>query len=166
MTETSAQREARHAMENLPVEDRDWFIQLMSWEESSRTVLAGTPFKHSVVGVFPTAEIAERIVRDHNAADALAVEVKPLDDWHEDLGDVLWWCWRDGEWLGEAPYVGSPLDCGLTVECITQAENGDTPAARFNVGGWPGYHTHWSPIPLPAPSRANDPSFPTEGGQP
>lgn len=66
--EISAQREARHAMENLPVEDRDWFIQPMSWEESTRTVLAGSPFKNSVVGVFPTAQIAECIVRDHIAA--------------------------------------------------------------------------------------------------
>lgn len=75
------------------------------------------------------------------------VEVKPLDDWHEDCGDVLWWCWREGEWLGEAPYCGSPLDLGHTVECITHAQNGEAPAARFTVGGWPGYHTHWSPVP-------------------
>ncbi|MEF2554089.1 hypothetical protein VQ042_22590 [Aurantimonas sp. A2-1-M11] len=66
MIETEAQRKARHAMENLPVEDRDWFIQRMSWEDSTRTVLAGTPFKHSVVGVFATPELAARIVRDHN----------------------------------------------------------------------------------------------------
>lgn len=79
MTETAAERDARHAMENLPVEDRNWFIQPMSWEESTRTVLAGSPYKHSVVGAFATAEIAERIVREHNAAlddrRALAAEL-------------------------------------------------------------------------------------------
>ena len=71
---------------------------------------------------------------------------RTLDEWSEEIGDVLWWCWRDGDWLGESPYVGSPLDMGLTVECHTHAKNGDTPAARFDVGGWPNYHTHWTPL--------------------
>lgn len=78
MFETGAQTEARHAMENLPVEDRDWFIQPMSWESSTRTVLAGTPFKHSVVAVLPTAEIAERIVQDHNAVMVTTAEMPPV----------------------------------------------------------------------------------------
>ncbi len=72
---------------------------------------------------------------------------RPLDEWHEDDGDVLWWCWGwDGQcWLNEPPYVGSPLDCGQTVELHTQHEQ---PAARIFVGGWPGYHTHWTPLPV------------------
>jgi len=73
-----------------------------------------------------------------------------LDEWDESNGDVLWWCWVDGQWLAESPYIGSPLDCGDTVECITHAKNGDNPAARFDVGGWPGYHTHWTPM-MPRP---------------
>lgn len=73
---------------------------------------------------------------------------RPIEEWHEDHGDVLWWCWRDGAWLGEAPYVGSPVDLGHTVECHTHTQNGDSPAARFMVGGWPGYHTHWTPLPV------------------
>lgn len=72
-----------------------------------------------------------------------------LDQWNDDCGDVLWYCWRDGEWLEEAPYVGSPMDLGQTVECHTAS---DQPAARFNVGGWPGYHTHYLPLPN-APAR-------------
>ena len=85
-------------------------------------------------------------------------EPRPIDEWHEDMGDVLWWCWRDGAWLEEAPYIGSPLDLGQTIECHTHAETGDTPAARFNVGGWPGHHTHWTPLPAQpyAPSPAGD----------
>lgn len=55
-------------------------------------------------------------------------EVRPLDDWHEDCGYVVWWTWGDGEWLGEPSYIGSPL-----------------------CDDWPGYHTHWSPHP-PFPS--------------
>lgn len=79
------------------------------------------------------------------------------DEWSEEDGDVIWWCWRDGEWLSESPYIGSPLDLGQTVERITHAQNGDTPAARFMVGGWPGYHTHWTPmVPSPkAPQQFN-----------
>ena len=49
---------------------------------------------------------------------------RPLDDWHEDLGEVVWWAWEDGDWLGEPAHIGSPLD-----------------------SNWPGYHTHWTPHP-------------------
>ena len=52
----------------------------------------------------------------------------PESWWGEDDGDVLWWAWRDGAWLAEAPYVGTPLDLGHTVECITHAQNGEAPA--------------------------------------
>ena len=52
--------------------------------------------------------------------------VRPLEEWWEAYGDVLWWKFPSEE----PPYVGSPLD-----------EN------------WPGYHTHWTPIPLPEPPK-------------
>lgn len=51
-----------------------------------------------------------------------AAEARPIDEWDEDMGDVLWWKFP----IEEAPYVGSPLDAA-----------------------WPGYHTHWTPIPIP-----------------
>ena len=88
--------------------------------------------------------------RKRTPKDMDVLTPRNLDDWHEDKGDVIWWCCRDGGWLGESPYIGSPLDLGQTVECITHAQNGDTPAARFMVGGWPGYHAHWTPM-LPQP---------------
>lgn len=50
--------------------------------------------------------------------------VRPLDDWHEDYGDVVWWARLEGEWLGEAAWIGTPND-----------------------SDWPGYHTHWSRHP-------------------
>lgn len=43
-------------------------------------------------------------------------EVRTLEEWHEDYGDVVWWCWRDGAWLGEAAYIGTPLDLGRGYE--------------------------------------------------
>lgn len=53
-------------------------------------------------------------------------EPRQLEEWGEDYGDVLWWKFP----IEEPPYVGSPLDLS-----------------------WPGYHTHWTPIPLPLPPR-------------
>ncbi|OPZ09991.1 MAG: hypothetical protein BWZ07_02904 [Alphaproteobacteria bacterium ADurb.BinA280] len=51
-----------------------------------------------------------------------AKQARPLADWHEAVGVVLWWrCPVD-----EPPYCGSPLD-----------------------DEWPGYHTHWTPLIVP-----------------
>lgn len=35
-----------------------------------------------------------------------AIEPQPIDEWHEDDGDCLWWKFP----IEEAPYCGSPLD--------------------------------------------------------
>lgn len=72
---------------------------------------------------------------------------RPLSEWHEDDGDVLWWCFP----IEEAPYVGSPLDPGQTVEVHAHTADGNTKTMRLMVGGWPDYHTHWTPIPKPEP---------------
>jgi hypothetical protein len=34
---------------------------------------------------------------------------EPIDDWHEDMGDCLWWKFP----IEEPPYCGSPLDCNF-----------------------------------------------------
>ncbi|MCV4233330.1 hypothetical protein OHJ21_19285 [Virgibacillus sp. LDC1] len=60
-------------------------------------------------------EAAEAQVRQQKTA-------RPIDEWHEDIGDVLWWAFP----IEEAPYCGNPLD-----------------------SEWPGYHTHWTPIVVP-----------------
>ena len=70
---------------------------------------------------------------------------RPLDDWHEGMGDVLWWRFP----ITEPPYVGSPLDLGYEVEIVATIATGHQHANRFYVDGWPGYHTHWTPIPKP-----------------
>ncbi len=72
------------------------------------------------------------------------------DAWNEDEGAVLWWCWCDGQWLAEPPYIGSPLDLGQSVLIRTFGKED----RYFGVGGWPGYHTHWT--------RTAVPSAPTE----
>lgn len=47
---------------------------------------------------------------------------RPLDDWHEDDGSVLWWRFP----IVEPPYCGTPLD-----------------------DDFPGNVTHWTPILVP-----------------
>lgn len=49
-----------------------------------------------------------------------AEKARPLDEYHEDMGAVLWWFFP----MGEPPYCGSPLD-----------------------SDWPGYHTHFTALP-------------------
>lgn len=70
---------------------------------------------------------------------------RPLSEWHEEIGPVLWWKFP----INEPPYVGTPLDLGETVEVTLRAYGVDK-LMRGMVGAWPGYHTHWTPIPLPA----------------
>jgi hypothetical protein len=70
---------------------------------------------------------------------------RPLSEWHEDMGDVLWWKFP----IVEPPYCGSPLDLGKTVQVNVWGIRIDE-TMRVHVGGWPGYHTHWTPIPRPS----------------
>lgn len=50
------------------------------------------------------------------------VVARPLAEWHEDMGAVLWWLLP----VDEPPYCGQPGD-----------------------SDWPGYHTHWTPLTPP-----------------
>jgi len=45
---------------------------------------------------------------------------RPISEYHEDFGYVLWWRFP----INEPPMVGSPTD-----------------------SDWPGHHTHWTPLP-------------------
>lgn len=63
---------------------------------------------------------ADALERERNAL----LTFRTSDEWHEDIGDVLWWDKRDGG-ISEPPYVGSPLS-----------------------DDWPEYHTHWTPLPF------------------
>jgi hypothetical protein len=51
-----------------------------------------------------------------------AKQARPLADWHEEVGVVLWWRFP----VEEPPYCGSP-----------------------HYDDWPGYHTHWTPLIVP-----------------
>lgn len=54
---------------------------------------------------------------------AFVTRARPLAAYHDDDGPVLWWRFP----IDEPPYVGTPGD-----------------------DDWPGYHTHWTPIDVPA----------------
>lgn len=69
-----------------------------------------------------------RTAADPEPAGAQEVVARPLEEWHDDHGDVVWWKFP----IDEPAWIGSPLDLD-----------------------WPGYHTHWTPHPdvptLPQP---------------
>jgi hypothetical protein len=83
----------------------------------------------------------------------VAEVARPRSEWHEDLGDVLWWVFdSDGNPM-EAPWVGTPLVLGHPVALHAgQGALKDPVLFRGHIGGWPGYHTHWTPLP-PAPVK-------------
>lgn len=80
---------------------------------------------------------------------------RPFHEWHEDIRDVLWWKFP----IEDAPYCGSPLDLGYTVEVdlsiATSQRNADRPEdtkVRMQVGGWPFDEEDepwlwWTPLP-------------------
>lgn len=69
---------------------------------------------------------------------------RPLSEWHADMGDVLWWKFP----IDGPPYVGTPLDRGERRFIALYDEDGTGIAEMWvNVGGWPGDHTHFTPLP-------------------
>lgn len=73
------------------------------------------------------------------------MKARPLSEYHEDMGPVLWWRFP----IDEPPYVGSPLDLGQTVEVSLRGPGVDK-TMRGSVGGWiTGWYTHFTPIEMP-----------------
>lgn len=73
------------------------------------------------------------------------VPARPLSEYHEDMGPVLWWTFP----IQEPPYVGSPTwdDWPLRID-----SDEDLP-----------YCTHWTPIsipPQPWPTLTSSPEAP------
>lgn len=81
---------------------------------------------------------------------------RPLNEWHEEIGSVLWWLWP----IEQPPYVGTPLDLGRTVSFDLTVQIGldtyDTiPAKVGDTGGWPWHDADdetearlfWTPLP-------------------
>lgn len=80
---------------------------------------------------------------------------RPYCDWHEDRGDVLWWRMP----ISEAPYLGSPLDCGRTLVIETRMDGKVIAQHHHDVCGWPFTSADMGRLwwtPLPDPSRIED----------
>ena len=75
------------------------------------------------------------------------VTPRPIAEYHEDMGSVLWWKFP----IEEPPYVGTPIDCPR----VYAIEVNKTKIGEHLVGGWPGYHTHFTIIPIPALKTAD-----------
>lgn len=111
--------------------------QIAELDEAALSAIA--PERIWMIGSWPNATFAclagnldeVEFVRA-DIVDSLRAEVerltvltnlRPLSEWHEDKNPfALWWAVP----IDEPPYCGSPND-----------------------DNWPGYHTHWTPIPLP-----------------
>lgn len=99
------------------------------------TVRAVDPGFEGTKHVYPLKQLGHRVT--------MPAFPRPLDEWNEDYGDVVWWTLAEnGQWLGEPAYIGSPLDLGRTILATV-----DNQEMTCTVGGWPGYHTHWTPHP-------------------
>lgn len=76
-------------------------------------------------------------------------KARPISEWSEDIGDVLWWIFP----LSEPPYCGTPTDTGrpvlIQVRTARDQKEHQLPGITVMIGGWPGYHTHWTPIDAP-----------------
>lgn len=93
---------------------------------------AGFPRMREITGDDDYRELlCTRIAACFNACKGIQTEQlkianlarpRPLEEWHEDYGPVLWWAFP----VVEPPYCGSPL-----------------------YSDWPEYHTHWTTIPMP-----------------
>lgn len=69
-------------------------------------------------------DLVDRIALALSDAVKVPEVARPLSEYHEDFGDVLWWSFP----VNEPPYVGTNND-----------------------SGFPSYVTHWTPLP-PLPS--------------
>lgn len=76
--------------------------------------------------------------------------LRTLEEWDESHGDVLWWYFEHGQ-VCEAPHVGRPDDLGFPIAIEITTPTGEPKVFTHLVGGWPGYHTHWTPLP-PCPA--------------
>ena len=82
------------------------------------------------------SEVSARMTKDDAAALLAAITPRPLAEWHEDDGVVLWWRFP----VNEPPYVGTPLD-------------DDWPVMATATGGTTNYATHWTRLLIPEAPR-------------
>jgi hypothetical protein len=88
----------------------------------ARTTREGTLFHSGIYTKGELADVIEAAISESTTLDEMTV-VRPQAAWAASHGPVLWWKLP----VTEAPYLGTPRDAG-----------------------WPGDHTHWTPLPTPS----------------
>jgi hypothetical protein len=103
----------------MPRPDHDTMMRMIRhhFSEAVQKALTHTRWKDGIDVDYPCYAI-EAFAED--AAASIPLPAKHLHKWHDDFGPVLWWKFP----VKEPPYAGTPLD-----------------------HDWPGYHTHWTPMP-------------------
>ncbi len=84
---------------------------------------------------------------------------RPLAEWREEMGDVMWWWFNEDGQVAEAPWVGSPSDLGIATSITVQTALGAPQVHTVYIGGWADIYTHFTPLPdcnsvRPAPTAA------------
>jgi hypothetical protein len=81
--------------------------------------------------------IAEALFRAHERALAPYRQLRPVADWHDDDGTVLWWHLPvdDPPYVGSGPGANERKANGRPTECALLIQQG--------------FLTHWTPIPQP-----------------
>lgn len=107
-------------------------------EVATRTIIPGpvsfkaTEYHPEPQWIMQAFDLGKSAYRDFALRDCdfTSPVARPGEEWHEGEGAVMWWRFP----MEEPPWAGTPLD-----------------------SDWPGYHTHWTPIPrLPAPSPTKE----------
>lgn len=86
------------------------------------TITGQEPIAVEGDGMAPDDKFLRGVEYGFSRAWAETAVPRPLSEYHEDCGVVLWWAFP----ITEPPYVGTPND-----------------------RGWPRYHTHWTQILVP-----------------
>jgi hypothetical protein len=126
-------------------EARDELLKLCKGVEdgnSDRQIIeAGSALAEQVKAILEDEAFGEALQKAD--ADALDVLLTPrhIDEWHEDIGQVLWWTFP----VSEAPYIGSPLECARHAEI--EIADDVTLTIKDAIGGWPEYHEWFTPLP-------------------
>lgn len=103
----------------------------------------GVPFEDQAEGVRQFKAACERA-----AAQPTQLIARPIEEYHEDMGPVLWWRFP----IEEPPYCGGPNDLGYSVEArmsLNKYDEQRSNTIHMMVGGWPGYHTHFTTFEVP-----------------
>lgn len=109
-------------------------LVLGAHDECIRVDVSPRSFKHLRISMWPRERDGRMHQRHPTIEQAVAAfrgasRARPLAEYDEDLGSVLWWAFP----VAEPPYVGKPYD-----------------------SDWPGYHTHWTPLEVPTAPAGSD----------